>query len=705
MSSTLHLRLLACLCLSLPLSSVGQIRDTVFTVAFDSDSDHLDARATVTLADIVSRALSDDAYRVQLYGHTDTRGGDAYNSRLSAKRVAAVRGVLSAAGLDEHYFRVASFGESRPKVAGERNEAHALNRRVEIALTTERIGSTERLQELVADRYSARATLPNATGGTVTGPEGASVRVPPRAFVYADGRSLPDGAEVEVQLEEATRLSSMVAHRLNTNGRSGRLRTGGMVRVTGRYRGEELRLRPGEAIDVTLPTAAVDGAMRLYVGTREASGAMDWALAEGELVSASTRVGFGGDAAVPFVPMHPDSVAARKALIVAADRLMRGIQIPRALQLAHVNFPKLPAFPAAFDPEQGLPLPPYVPAPPTRKTVSGGRLLKSAARLQREADEAFIADSLAYAQSLSARLETERKWRSAVARFRDEVPVRKAAHEGAVEEVLARRLQICADYVRLNHRVRAALQLQANLDDYFKERGSDFAAAIYAVRVNMARADPQVVMAKAYADDDSARAGLPGDTVGLSFAAHQQALYEELGVVDRIAAVNRINHRIAAINLQHAEANLPPQERERRALERGRVLEQQARVRQMEQYNAELASTYDFQIRTPTPQWHNCDHPVPPGEFQLLADRPLNAGVYFASAKQATVDFYPPGTRASVVYTSPEPVRVISYGVTAEGLKLAVTTVTPDRRQAPNVELSYGSATLTQVEAAIASLD
>jgi OOP family OmpA-OmpF porin len=73
------------------------------------------------------------AYRVQVEGHTDNIGSDAYNQRLSEKRAQSVKRYLI------HHFSIPSdrlvvkgLGESRPIESNDTTEGRDKNRRVEV---------------------------------------------------------------------------------------------------------------------------------------------------------------------------------------------------------------------------------------------------------------------------------------------------------------------------------------------------------------------------------------------------------------------------------------------------------------------------------------------------------------------------------------------------------------------------------------------
>ena len=70
--------------------------------------------------------------RLEVWGHTDALGGDAYNLRLSQQRAASVVRFLTDNGVGASRLNSAGFGESRPLADNETEEGQARNRRVEL---------------------------------------------------------------------------------------------------------------------------------------------------------------------------------------------------------------------------------------------------------------------------------------------------------------------------------------------------------------------------------------------------------------------------------------------------------------------------------------------------------------------------------------------------------------------------------------------
>ncbi len=77
--------------------------------------------------DMLSRA----AY-IEVIGHTDSVGDDAYNQKLSEQRAESVRDYLVGAGIDASKMVTVGAGESMPIASNKTEEGRAENRRVEV---------------------------------------------------------------------------------------------------------------------------------------------------------------------------------------------------------------------------------------------------------------------------------------------------------------------------------------------------------------------------------------------------------------------------------------------------------------------------------------------------------------------------------------------------------------------------------------------
>jgi outer membrane protein OmpA-like peptidoglycan-associated protein len=104
------------------------------TIRFDFDKAVLRVENRELLSRIAGVLLTSDDYRVQVYGHTDDIGTEAYNQELSERRAQTVRDYLVEAGIDPKIISSKGFGKSNPLVPGNSPEARATNRRVEVAI-------------------------------------------------------------------------------------------------------------------------------------------------------------------------------------------------------------------------------------------------------------------------------------------------------------------------------------------------------------------------------------------------------------------------------------------------------------------------------------------------------------------------------------------------------------------------------------------
>lgn len=103
-------------------------------VYFDYDKSDIreDQKGTLEAKLPVFQANPD--MRIRVAGHTDNRGSDEYNLALGQRRAAEVKRYLISRGIDAGRIDVVSFGEERPAVQGDNEEAWAKNRRDEFEI-------------------------------------------------------------------------------------------------------------------------------------------------------------------------------------------------------------------------------------------------------------------------------------------------------------------------------------------------------------------------------------------------------------------------------------------------------------------------------------------------------------------------------------------------------------------------------------------
>jgi outer membrane protein OmpA-like peptidoglycan-associated protein len=104
-----------------------------FIVFFDFDRADLTARGREIVGQ-AAQAARTGTTRIEVAGHADRSGSDAYNQALSQRRANTVAAELVRIGVARNAISVAAFGESRPLVPTADGVREPQNRRVEIVL-------------------------------------------------------------------------------------------------------------------------------------------------------------------------------------------------------------------------------------------------------------------------------------------------------------------------------------------------------------------------------------------------------------------------------------------------------------------------------------------------------------------------------------------------------------------------------------------
>lgn len=98
-------------------------------VTFEDDSDRLEATGFATLNEAIETLRMNPDLRIEVAGHTDSRGSDAYNLDLSRRRAETVRRYLVDHSVT-NVLTVRGYGESEPAADNDTADGRARNRRV-----------------------------------------------------------------------------------------------------------------------------------------------------------------------------------------------------------------------------------------------------------------------------------------------------------------------------------------------------------------------------------------------------------------------------------------------------------------------------------------------------------------------------------------------------------------------------------------------
>ena len=104
-------------------------------VLFGFDESNLSGEAKTSLDKLVLVLNNYADTDIELQGHTDSRGSEAYNMALSERRAISVSDYLAEKGISYGRLTIVGYGESMPKYSNETTEGRTQNRRVEFLIT------------------------------------------------------------------------------------------------------------------------------------------------------------------------------------------------------------------------------------------------------------------------------------------------------------------------------------------------------------------------------------------------------------------------------------------------------------------------------------------------------------------------------------------------------------------------------------------
>jgi outer membrane protein OmpA-like peptidoglycan-associated protein len=103
-------------------------------IYFDTDKTILKPQSFIELDKVVNFLKSNPSVAIEISGHTDSQGSDAYNENLSQGRSQAVVDYLIGQGIDSSRLEAHGYGESKPIDTNNTEEGRANNRRVEFTV-------------------------------------------------------------------------------------------------------------------------------------------------------------------------------------------------------------------------------------------------------------------------------------------------------------------------------------------------------------------------------------------------------------------------------------------------------------------------------------------------------------------------------------------------------------------------------------------
>jgi OOP family OmpA-OmpF porin len=103
-------------------------------IRFDSERASIDPDSAGLLDRLIETALRCPTVNIEISGHTDGDGEDAFNQALSEKRAQAVADYLVKAGLPADRFTAVGYGSTQPVAPNDTDEGKAQNRRIDFVV-------------------------------------------------------------------------------------------------------------------------------------------------------------------------------------------------------------------------------------------------------------------------------------------------------------------------------------------------------------------------------------------------------------------------------------------------------------------------------------------------------------------------------------------------------------------------------------------
>ncbi len=117
------------------------LKVNIADVLFDTGKYDLRPPAREALAKFSGIVIAHPGLKLQVEGYTDSTGGDAFNQTLSENRADSVRAYLINQGIDPSAIGGIGYGKSNPVASNDTAAGRQQNRRVEIIISGEIIGT------------------------------------------------------------------------------------------------------------------------------------------------------------------------------------------------------------------------------------------------------------------------------------------------------------------------------------------------------------------------------------------------------------------------------------------------------------------------------------------------------------------------------------------------------------------------------------
>jgi outer membrane protein OmpA-like peptidoglycan-associated protein len=119
-----------------PMTNTDEVLSDVFdNLNFEFGKSDIKKESLPYLDKLADTILKAKGWKLDIEGHTDEKGSDEFNLKLSQSRADAVKNYLVSKGISADVITAKGFGESKPLVPNDSDANREKNRRVEFKIT------------------------------------------------------------------------------------------------------------------------------------------------------------------------------------------------------------------------------------------------------------------------------------------------------------------------------------------------------------------------------------------------------------------------------------------------------------------------------------------------------------------------------------------------------------------------------------------
>lgn len=108
----------------------GCVETVNLKINFDFNKADVKPQYDSTITNFANTMKGNSSYDAKIEAHTDSKGSDSYNQKLSEKRASSVVNSLVSKGVNKNSLQAVGYGESQPIASNDTEEGRAENRRV-----------------------------------------------------------------------------------------------------------------------------------------------------------------------------------------------------------------------------------------------------------------------------------------------------------------------------------------------------------------------------------------------------------------------------------------------------------------------------------------------------------------------------------------------------------------------------------------------